>query len=438
MERLLVRAMEVAQQAEVFRVSSRQVPVRFEANRLREIQTRESTSVALRIFKDGRVGFARASSVADEERLLEMAVETSQFGLPAEYQFPSLDSYPPVNTFDPAVGGVTMSEMVDMGSALIASITGHTAGVLCDVSVTRGMASVQILNSQGGKASYDKSFFGLGLEGTLVRGEDMLFVGDSASSCCLPVGIDGLADSIKRQLEWARESAALPAKSLPVIFTPNGVASALLSPLMLAFSGKMVLEGTSPLKGKLGERLFDAKLSLRDDATIACGPGSRPCDDEGVRSRRLPLINEGEILNFFYDLQTAALAGTRSTGHGDRAGAGFPRPASSSLVVEEGEVAFEDMVADVKEGLVVEQLMGAEQGNLLSGDFSGNVLLGYKVENGKIAGRVKDTMISGNVYRVLGELLGIGDKARWVGGAVYTPHLYCPSISVASGRGKGK
>ena len=157
MERLLSRAMEVAEQAEVFRVSSRQMPVRFEANRLREIQTRESTSIALRIFKDGRVGFAQASGVVNEGNLLEMAVETSQFGLPAEYQFPSLDNYPPVNTFDPAVGEVTMSEMVDMGSALITSITGHTAGVLCDVSVTRGMASVEMLNSQGGKANYNKS-----------------------------------------------------------------------------------------------------------------------------------------------------------------------------------------------------------------------------------------------------------------------------------------
>jgi PmbA protein len=48
--------------------------------------------------------------------------------------------------------------------------------------------------------------------------------------------------------------------------------------------------------------------------------------------------------------------------------------------------------------------MGAEQGNILGGDFSGNVLLGYKVENGKIVGRVKDTMVSGNIYQLLKHL----------------------------------
>ena len=69
---------------------------------------------------------------------------------------------------------------------------------------------------------------------------------------------------------------------------------------------------------------------------------------------------------------------------------------------------------------------------VLSGDFGGNVLLGYKVENGEMVGRVKDTMISGNVYQVLKELLAIGRESRWVDGILQTPPLYCPCISVAT------
>ena len=90
------------------------------------------------------------------------------------------------------------------------------------------------------------------------------------------------------------------------------------------------------------------------------------------------------------------------------------------------------MVQDIKQGLVIEQLMGAEQGNILGGDFSGNVLLGYKVESGKIVGRVKDTMVSGNIYQVLKQIIAIGSEARWVGGFLQSPHLYCPTLSVAS------
>ena len=90
------------------------------------------------------------------------------------------------------------------------------------------------------------------------------------------------------------------------------------------------------------------------------------------------------------------------------------------------------MVSDIEEGLVVEYLMGAGQGNILGGDFSGNVLLGFKIEGGKIVGRVKDTMVSGNIYRVLKELVAIGSDSRWVGGMINTPSVYCHGLSVSA------
>jgi PmbA protein len=76
--------------------------------------------------------------------------------------------------------------------------------------------------------------------------------------------------------------------------------------------------------------------------------------------------------------------------------------------------------------------MGAEQGNILGGDFSGNVLLGYKIENGKIVGRVKDTMVSGNVYKILKDIAAIGSEVKWVGGFLQTPPFYCKALSVSS------
>jgi PmbA protein len=76
--------------------------------------------------------------------------------------------------------------------------------------------------------------------------------------------------------------------------------------------------------------------------------------------------------------------------------------------------------------------MGAEQGNILNGDFSGNVLLGYKVEKGEVVGRVKDTMVSGNVFTILKKIGALGREAKWVGGILQTPHLYCHNISVAA------
>lgn len=219
-----------------------------------------------------------------------------------------------------------------------------------------------------------------------------------------------------------------------MVLTPKGVRSAFIAPLALAFNGKTVVEGASPLVGKQGERLFDERLSLWDDATIDYRPASRPCDDEGVPSQRTPLIQKGVVANFLYDLRTAALAGSRSTGSGNRVRGGMPTPSVSALVIQEGDTAFDDMVRDIREGLIIETLIGAEQGNVLGGEFSGNVLLGYKVENGEIVGRVKDTIVSGNIYEALKELAAIGREAKWVGGTLLTPALHLPGLAVASKR----
>ena len=430
---ILRSAQKVAEQAEVFWVSSRETPVDFEANKLKQIQNKESSGVALRIFRGGKIGFSAASGLDNIETLLDMAVETAQFGLPASFTFPSLRDYPEVSIFDPRVEKIPIEEMIELGNRLISKVREYAPDILCDVRVTKAIGSVHIVNSQGGEASYAKSFFSLSLEGILIQDTDMLFVGDSESSCCLPDKLDVVADRVIRQLELAKEHAAISgAKLLPVIFTPRGVASAFSSPIEAAFNGKAVLEGASKLKNKVGEQVFDNGLSLWDDATIAYGIGSSPCDDEGMPSQCTALVKNGVVSNFLYDLQTAALAGTQSTGNGKRAGASFPKPAISCLVIDEGEVSFQSMVADMKEGLIVEQLIGADQGNLLGGDFGGNILLGYKVEDGEIVGRVKDTMISGNIYQVLKQLLGIGSEARWVDGVLRTPHLYCSRLSVAA------
>jgi len=288
--------------------------------------------------------------------------------------------------------------------------------------------SVRIINSRGGAASYRSSAFTLNLDGTLIRDTDMLFVGDGASSCHPLKDSREISDRVIRQLELARDTAQSGRRPLPVIFTPNGVASALISPLMAAFNGKLVLEGASPLAGKIGQRLFDEKLSLSDDLR----PHSRPCDDECVASMRNSLIERGTVSSFFYDLRTAAMAGTESTGSGGRGRGGLPAPSPSAFVIAPGDAAFDDMVADMKAGIIVEQLMGADQSNILGGDFSGNVLLGYKVEIGQIVGRVKNVMVSGNVYQLLGNITAVGNDDRWVGGFLKTPSIYCPQLSVAA------
>ncbi|MFC2036053.1 TldD/PmbA family protein [Chloroflexota bacterium] len=431
MEELLAKTKKVAEEGEVFMLSSEESIIQFETNRLKHIQSKQSTSVALRIVRQGRIGYATATEL-DSQNLVDAAVETAQFGMAAKFVLPPLTPYPSVEVLDPYVESVSTEAMVRLGEELITTIRDHTPNLLCEAAVTKSIISVRIINSRGGQVNYKQSIFNLSIEGQLIRNTDMLFVSESQSSCHPIPEPNTVAKGVLWQLELAKNQASAPTKSLPIIFTNNGVASALIVPLISAFNGKTVLEGASPIGSKLGQLVFDEKLQLWDDPTIAYRPRSRPCDDEGIPSQRTTLIEQGLVTNFLFDLQTAALANTQSTGSGNRSHGGLPTPSPSALVVAPGKTTFDEMVNDIKEGLVIEQLMGATQGNTLGGNFSGNVLLGYKVENGKIVGRIKDTMVSGNIHELLRQITAIGSDTKWVGSFLNTPPLYFPSVSVAS------
>ena len=432
MEEILSLAKKDAQQAEIFLTSYEQTPVIFEANRLKQLHSRQGILIALRVIRNGRVGFSTTTRLDDRVSLVNRAIEVAQFGMTARFELPSSKVYPQVEIYDPGVEELEIEQMVNLGESLIAKVREHTPDLVCEAEVTKSVVWVHILNSQGMEASYRRSSFAISLEGSLIRDMDMLFVGDSDSSCHPLLDTAKVASSVINQLELAKRQASVSSQHLPVIFTPHGVASTFIAPLALAFNGRIVVQGASPLGKKQGEQVFDERLSLRDDATLTHRPRSRPYDDEGVPSQSAPLIDHGVVKGFLYDLQTAGFAGVQSTGSGDRGGAGVPTISISSLIFESGEATFEEMVQDIKEGLVVEQLMGAAQTNVLGGDFSGNVLLGYKVEKGEIVGRVKDTVVSGNIYQVLNKLVGIGQEARWVGGAIFTPAIFCSNLTIAS------
>ncbi|MCE2464186.1 MAG: hypothetical protein J4F46_09845 [Dehalococcoidia bacterium] len=92
-------------------------------------------------------------------------------------------------------------------------------------------------------------------------------------------------------------------------------------------------------------------------------------------------------------------------------------------------MSYQDMIRGIKDGLVVEHLLGAGQSNILGGDFNANVLLGYRIENGEVTGRVKNTVISGNVYSVLKNILAIEREGHWVGGSLRTPAFCVQDVS---------
>jgi PmbA protein len=88
------------------------------------------------------------------------------------------------------------------------------------------------------------------------------------------------------------------------------------------------------------------------------------------------------------------------------------------------------LIGDIDDGLIVDDLIGVGQGNVISGAFSHPVGLAYRVQRGEITGRVKDAAVAGNAYDLLKRIGGFGSDGRWLG-ARFSPSLLLEGVSVA-------
>jgi len=140
------------------------------------------------------------------------------------------------------------------------------------------------------------------------------------------------------------------------------------------------------------------------------------------------------LKNFIYDLKTAAQSGVASTGNATRGLFNPPEPSFTNLVIQPGETSLKDILAGIDEGIIVEDLLGLGQGNILSGAFSNPLALAFKIEKGEIVGRVKDLSIAGNVYDLLQQVAAVSRESQWVFSTFQAPYILIPEMNVA---GKG-
>ena len=437
MEKLLQQASKKVDSAELFRVKSKTVPVNFEVNRLKSIDISESEGKALRVINKGRIGFSSSTGSEGFDSMLEKAAATSEFGSEASFDFPREikrggEERKNINIYDKKVEDKSIEEMVKIGEGIIEKVGDFNRKLRCDVTIVKDCNEIEYFNSRGGNFSYNKTAFAYSMMVQQIENQDMLIIYSSIESGKDNLELKELTSEIIENLKWGDKIVSVESGKMPVIFTPKAVL-VLILPIISGLNGKMVLKKISPLVAQKNKKLWSDLLTLYSDGTIDFATGSAPFDDEGEEMKRVPLVKKGKIKNFYYDLQTAGIAGAESTGNGLRAGSqSEPAPGISNLVMEEGKISFSEMVKDISEGIVIDQVLGLGQGNVISGAFSNNVQLGYKIEKGKIVGRVKDVMIAGNAIEELKNIVALGDKSKWVSGKYKFPHIYLKSISVSA------
>ncbi|MFI5280793.1 MAG: TldD/PmbA family protein [Gemmatimonadales bacterium] len=402
----------------------------FEAGRLKGSALSQEAGLNLRVIAAGRIGVAGTTDLTGPDDVVRRAFASAAEGESLELALPAASRLPAVQTFDARAEDLDVARLAALGRAVVERL--QRPGWQVTASVERHLETARFANTAGQSYEQRASAVMLAAEVTRVAGDDVLMAYDSIASNGPPddADLERLAGRIVRKIEQSEKIVEPPEGRLPVLFTPEGL-EAVLMPVRQALSGKSVLQRISPLAGKIGETMFDARFAITDDPLAEGRIASRGADDEGVPSTRLPLIERGVVKAFVYDLETAARAGARSTGHGSRATFGKPGIQFSNLVLATGGSDESQLLAEVGDGLVVDELIGVGQGNVSSGAFSHPVALAWRVDKGRITGRVKDAAIAGNAFELLRRIKAIGREGRWLNGTRCVPPIVIDGVSVA-------
>ena len=408
-----------AEAAEVYQSRSLSRPVFFEANRLKQLETSQSEGTALRLWRNGRPGVTVAYGSVAAQTMVERALALSQLNQPEPVELVqnSQPSYPDIGSTVP------LQLLVNWGKEAIALIRDVYPDVLCSSDWECDVETTRLVNSQGLDCYYTDTTLDCYMSAEWVRGDDFLSVADGQTQRDI-LHPEKLAHQILQRLDWAKGNVPPPTGGVPVLFTSKA-ADMLWGTAQAALNGKRILEVASPWVERLGKPVMSSSLTLYQDPQA--GPYSCPFDDEGTPTKPVVFIQDGILQNFYCDRTTGKQLGINTTGNGFRPSFGsYPSPGLFNFLIQPGSASLQDLIEQMDDGLIVDQMLGG--GNGISGDFSINVDLGYRVKNGKIIGRVKDTMVAGNVYTVLKQLVALGSDADW-NGSCYTPSLIVEGLS---------
>ncbi|GAB4364951.1 MAG: TldD/PmbA family protein [Elainellaceae cyanobacterium] len=424
-EELLDLAMRSgAEAAEVFQSQSLSRPIFFEANRLKQLESSQSEGIALRLWHEGRPGLAVAYGPVEAQALVDRALALSQLNEPEMIELsPSSDrQYPDLGE------AVAIDQLVEWGKEAIALIRDTYPDILCTAEWECDSEMTRLINSNGLECGYTDTTLSCYMSAEWVRGDDFLSISDGQTQRgTLDPG--ALVQQILQRLEWTKTNVSPPTGRVPVLFTAKA-ADMLWGTVQAAMNGKQVVEKASPWSDRLGEPVVSPQVTVAQHPDR--GPFSCPFDDEGTPTQPITFIKDGVLQLFYTDRTIGRLLSSGTTGNGFRPSLGsYPTPSLFNLMVQPGLKSLDELVASLDNGIIVDQMLGGGAG--ISGEFSVNVDLGFRVEQGEVVGRVKDTMVAGSVYTALKNLVDLGGDAEW-NGSCYTPSVIVTGLSTTGRR----
>jgi PmbA protein len=370
-----------------------------------ESESSEGDDLGLRVLVGRRQAVVSTNDVSGDgskalaERAVAMAraaPEDKYAGLADEallaHTFPDLDL---IDRALPSVRELEQMAQAAEAAGLAVKGVAKSGGA----SASAGIGGMVLVTSHGFRGAYLGSRHGASM--TAIAGEGTGMERDYDYSSALHASDLESPEKIGRTAGERAIARLNPRKvstrKVPVVFDPR-VAGSLVGHLASAVNGASIGRKTSFLKDKMGAKLFADGIRIIDDPLRKRGLRSHPFDGEGVAGKKLALIDDGVLTSWILDCATARELGLVTTGHAQRGVSSSPSPGASNLHLEPGILSPEDLIADIKDGFYVTDLIGSGA-SMVTGDYSRGAS-GFWIENGKRTYAVSEVTIAGHLLDI--------------------------------------
>ncbi len=394
----------------------------------------------LRVLFGLRAGSAYTSDLTPSglRRMAESAVALAQLatedpfaGLPDERELGRLEG--DLSLYSPSVPAVPAAERIELARRVEAAALG---------------ADPRINNSEGGSYS--------SYTGWRAFANSLGFCGSYQTSSCSLSAVPVVRENGQLERDYWSHSARsfealespesvgrqaaervlrrlggrkLPTGKAPVLLEPR-IARSLLGHLFSAIAGESIYHESSFLAGQLGQVIGSSCLTVIDDSTLPGLFGTSPFDDEGARARRTVVAEKGRLASYLLNSYAARKLGLAPTGSASRGLTGNAATGTGNFYLLPGSRSPQEIVASIRSGFFVTELLGSGV-NIVNGDYSRGAA-GLWIENGQFAYPVREVTISGNLRRMLEQIVEVGNDLEFRS-AFASPTIWIEEMTISGG-----
>ena len=433
-------------ECEISIVDKKTTTVRITDSEIAELKQSWDKSFGLRIINQKKI----ASCQTNDEDRIEGAIEGLLY-TPGK-EMPFWQALPQEigrtvhmeGTFDRKLDNISGAEATDIAQEMVNSALGDKISAVSG-SLNIVSEKFEISNSNGLSGSDDATYISGMINSESESGN--LPVSGLGQECCRTLekfSAQKIGNDARDMCLESINPKRCESGSRTLILEPYSVGELLAFVIFPNFNLKLFSEKKSCFADHFGKQIAVEGCDLVDDPHVLQGIGTKPFDDEGVKTKENKLIHDGIFENVFSNLYEGFKEGRESTGNATRAGlpmgrSADPIPGSAphNLRIRAGDKSREELVRETKHGLLIGRLWYTYALNPIRGDFSCTARSGIRIiENGEIIGPGKPVRIIHSLPALLRDISGIGKNEKnvlqWASIPTTTPEIKVENMPFVS------